>query len=587
MSMIPDEKVREVRARATIVDVVSEYVSLKKSGTNFLGLCPFHSEKTPSFNVNPTKEIFHCFGCGVGGDAFSFIMRIEGLTFPEAVKLLAKRVGVVIEERPLTDEEKRRTDERETQYRIIESAAQFYAGLLMKQKEGEPGRLYLERRNVTMEIAGACRLGFAPDRWDSLTRHLEQKRLPLDEAEKLGMIRRREGGSFYDLFRKRLLFPIADPQGHCIGFGGRVLDDSLPKYLNSPESPLYHKSEVLYGLDLAKQAIREKGAVFIVEGYFDHLALYRAGIKNVVATCGTALTINHVKLLKRYADKVYTLFDADSAGKRATFRAMELFLEENIPARVVLLPTGEDPDSFLKASGVAALDDKVNCSTPIFEYFFRDLCRQTDTGSIEGKVKILEELAPRLSKMANSFEQDLYIKEVSRTLGVEEKLLHGRIGRAKAPLLQAKLNTPKDRKKSGIGPEEMLLSLMGKYPEVAHRVREFGVENLFHDDLLSVAKDIISHTSPGNLIDWPRILDKVSSVEERNRLAALFVDDEHLEDIDAQKAFDQCRFALERIALKEMKALARELAGAEPGSGFYLELLSRIESLRNRKSRLI
>lgn len=449
MSMIPDEKVREVRARATIVDVVSEYVSLKKSGTNFLGLCPFHAEKTPSFNVNPAKEIFHCFGCGVGGDVLSFIMRIEGLTFPEAVKLLAKRVGVVIEERPLTAEEKRRTDERETQYRIVESAAQFYAGILMKQKEGESGRLYLERRDVTMEIAGACRLGFAPDRWDSLARYLEQKRLPLDAAEKLGIVRRREGGGFYDIFRNRLLFTITDSQGHCIGFGGRVLDDSLPKYINSPESPLYHKSEVLYGLDLAKLAIREKGTVFIVEGYFDHLALYRAGVKNVVATCGTALTINHVKLLRRYADKVYTLFDADSAGKRATFRAMELFLEENIPARVVLLPSGEDPDSFIKTYGAVAFEEKVNRSMPIFEYFFRDLCRQTDTGSVEGKVKVLEELAPRLSKMANSFEQDLYIKEVSRTLGVEEKLLQGRMGRARAPLSQAELTPRKDRKNVG------------------------------------------------------------------------------------------------------------------------------------------
>ncbi len=584
--MIPDEKVREVRARATILEVVSEYVSLKKSGTNYLGLCPLHGEKTPSFSVNPVKEIFHCFGCGAGGDVFSFIMRMEALTFPESVKLLAKRVGVVIEELPPSAEAKRRATERETLKEILETAAHYFAAVLMKQKEGEPGRLYLERRSIGLEVAGFCRLGFAPDRWDSLTSHLEQKRLPLEAAEKLGLLRRRESGGFYDSFRNRLLFTITDPQGHCIGFGGRVIDDSLPKYLNSPESDLYHKSEVLYGLDLAKHSIREKGTVFLVEGYFDHIALYQAGVKNVVATCGTAVTASQVRLLKRHADKVFTLFDADNAGKKATFRAMEIFLEEGIPARVVLLPPGEDPDSFVRTCGVAAFDEKIGNSIPLFDYFFRDLCQQTDTGNVEGKVKVLEELAPRLLKMANLFEQDLYVKEISRFLGVEEKLLQARLGRTRVPFARAELKPVKDSKKSAVGPEEMLLLLMGKYPEVADKVREFGVENLFGEGCLSVAEDLLSHISTSNLIDWPRILDKVSSVGERDRLAALFVDDSHLEDIDARKAFDQCRQALERIALKGMKDLARALAVAEPGSESYRELLRKIESLRNRKSRL-
>ena len=587
MSIIPDEKVREVRARATILDVVSDYVNLKKTGSNFLGLCPLHGEKTPSFSVNPAKEIFHCFGCGAGGDVFSFIMRMEGLTFPESIQFLARRVGVVIDDRPPTAEEKRRTDELETLRRILESAAHYYAGVLMTQADGEPGRAYLKRRNVDMAAAEECRLGFAPDRWDSLSRYLEQKRLPLDAAETLGLVRRKESGGYYDTFRNRLLFTITDSQGRCIGFGGRVLDDSLPKYLNSPESSLYHKSEVLYGIDLAKQSIREKGTVFIVEGYFDHLALYESGVKNVVATCGTALTISHVKVLKRFADKVYTVFDADKAGKRATFRAMELFLEEDVPARVVLLPSGEDPDSFIRTCGGAAFDEKVSLSPPVFDYFFRDLCQQTDTGNVEGKVKVLEELAPRLLKMTNSFEQDLYVKEISRVLGVEERLLHGRIGRTRTPLSRAELNPRKVKKNRGIDPEDILLSLMGKYPEVVQKVQDFGVEKLFGGELITVAEDIISHVATNDVIDWPQILAKVNSAEERERLAALFVDDGHLENIDTQKAFDQCRLAIERNALKDMKALAREMATVEPGSEAYLDLLGRIETLRNRKSRMI
>jgi len=586
MVIISDDKVREVRSRAAILDIVSEYVRLKKTGVNFLGLCPFHNEKTPSFSVNPSKEIFHCFGCGVGGDVFAFIMRIEGLTFPEAVRFLATRVGVTIEDRPPTPEEKRKADERESFYRITECAAQFYTKTLTEYKDGEPGRHYLSGRDVDLEEAEVCRLGFAPDRWDSMTRHLEKMKLPLDIAEKLGIIRRKETGGYYDIFRNRLLFTISDPQGRCIGFGGRVLDDSLPKYLNSPESPVYHKSEVLYGLHLAKQSIREKGCVFIVEGYFDHLTLYRAGVGNVVATCGTALTSAHVKLLKRHADKIYTLFDADSAGEKATFRAMDLFLEEDISARVVVLPRGEDPDSFIRKHGVEAFYDRVGNSVPIFEHFVRELCRQTDTGNVEGKVRVLQELAPRFAKMSNLLERDLYLREVSRFVGVEENILRNRFKLGGSPMSANAQIPRKEKGKSGTGAEEMLLSLMGKYPEVAEKVREFGVSQLFSENLILVAESILLQTAAGSKIDWPMILDHVKSPEERNRLISLFVDDRHLEDIDANKAFDQCRLALERTALREMKALVRELATEEPGGDRYYDLLQKIDALRNMKSRL-
>jgi DNA primase len=586
MVMISEDKVREVRSRTAILDIVSEYVRLKKSGANFLGLCPFHHEKTPSFNVNPAKEIFHCFGCGVGGDVFGFIMRIEGLTFPEAVRFLARRAGVTIEDRLPTLEEKRRADERESFYRIIDNVAQFYTRMLMEHKDGEPGRSYLTQRDVDLGSAGACRLGFAPKRWDALTRYLEKMNIPLEKAEKLGVVRRKEGDGYYDNFRNRLLFTISDPQGRCIGFGGRVLDESLPKYLNTPESSIYHKSEVLYGLDLAKQAVREQGCVFIVEGYFDHLALYKAGIRNVVATCGTALTNAHVKLLKRHADKIYVLFDADSAGKKATFRAMDHFIEEDLPCHVVVLPDGEDPDSFMRKHGVEAFEEKVRNSLPVFEYFIHEQCRQVDTGSVEGKVKVLEELAPRLEKMTNPMERDLYIREVSRFIGVEENILLKRVKRKGAALPQNAPAFRKDKGKSGIGAEEMLLLLMGRFPKVAERIREFGISLLFREDLIPVAENILMQISTNSEIDWPKILEQVSSPEERNRLASLFVDDRHLEDIDAEKAFDQCRLVLERAALREMKALAKELAAAESGSDRYFELLGKMDSLRNRKSRL-
>jgi DNA primase len=344
MSIIPDDKVQEVRERAAILDVVADYVSLRKSGANYQGICPFHGEKTPSFNVNPARAIFHCFGCGVGGNVFSFIMKMEGLSFPEAVKFLAKRVGVEIEERAPTDAEKRRIDERESLYRITELAVRFYRRLLLEEPAGEAGRIYLERRGVDKETSERYRLGFAAEKWDALTRHLEKQKVPLEAAEKLGLVRKRESGGYYDLFRNRLLFTIADPYGKPVGFGGRVLDDTLPKYINSPDSPIYHKSETLFGIDLAKQAMREQGTAIIVEGYFDHLALFQAGVKNVVATCGTALTGGHLKLLQRYAGKVVHSSIPTAPGKRPPFAPWSSFLKgASLPAcwncRPVRTPT--------------------------------------------------------------------------------------------------------------------------------------------------------------------------------------------------------------------------------------------------------
>jgi DNA primase len=587
MSMIADDKVQEVRERAAILDVVADYVSLRKSGANYQGLCPFHGEKTPSFNVNPARAIFHCFGCGAGGNVFSFIMKMEGLTFPEAVKFLAKRVGVTIEERLPTAAEKKREDEREGLYRICELAVRFYRRVLLEDAAGEPGRSYLERRGVDEATSAAYRLGFAPDKWDALSRHLEQKKAPLAMAEKLGLVRQRDNGGYYDLFRNRLLFTITDPHGKPVGFGGRVLDDTLPKYINSPESPIYHKSELLFGVDLAKQAMREQGAAIIVEGYFDHLALYQAGVRNAVATCGTALTGGHLKLLQRYAGKVYTLFDADSAGRKATFRAMELFLEGGVPASVVELPAGDDPDSFLRKEGADAFAARVTKARPIFDFFFRDVIRSHDTGGVEGKVKVIEELAPHLRKIGNPVERDLYLREIARVLGVNERTLAKKIGGGSVSA--AEFDPHREKPRSATGTEDMLLALMGKYPEVAGKVAEYGVANLFSAELAPVAEAILTQVQSGNGVDWGLILDQIEVSGERSRLAALFVSDAHLDEINIHKAFEQCRLTRERALLKEQdaKSLKRELAQLDSESERYWEILKILDTLRNKKSQLI
>jgi DNA primase len=580
--MIPDDKVREVRERAPIVEIISEYMSLRKSGANYQGLCPFHGEKTPSFNVNPARGIFHCFGCGAGGNVVSFVMRMEGMNFPTALKFLAKRVGVDIPERPLTRDEKRKVDEQDQLYSINEIAAQYYRRVLETDEAGAAGRSYLQRRGVDDGTAATYRMGFAPEGWDNLARHLSRKGVAAEDAEKLGLLRKREGrDGYYDTFRNRLLFTISDLHGRAIGFGGRVMDDSLPKYINSPESPIYRKSEVLFGLDLAKKGMREQGSAIIVEGYFDHLALYRAGHTNVIATCGTALTPGHLKVLRRYAEKVYMLFDGDEAGRKATVRSMELFLEEGFPARVVEVPSGDDPDTFIGREGAAAFAPLLETAQPIFEFFYRGLIRTTDTRGVEGKVAFVNEVAPRLLKISDPLERELYEKEICRAVGIEQGMLRKKVGTAPTQRPQARPAT-----RESAGTEEILLTLMVKFPEVVDRVREQGPEALFTPGHLAVAQAILEQSADGS-VDLPAVLEKIESPEERARLSALFVEDAHLEDMDAIKAFEQCRQALVRGALKGGgKALARELAQLDPDSPRYREILMELESLRNKKSKL-
>lgn len=592
MSLIPDDKIREVRERASILDVVSDYVSLRKSGANYQGLCPFHGEKTPSFNVNPARGIFHCFGCGVGGNAITFVAKMEGLSFPEAVKFLAKRVGVEIEDRPVSAAEKRRQDEREELYGVVEMAVGLYREALERSEEGGVARRYLEGRGVDKATAEAYRLGFAPDRWDFLTRHLQHRSVSLELAEKLGLVRRRDGGGFYDTFRNRLLFTITDIHGRAIGFGGRVLDDSLPKYINSPESPIYHKSDVLFGVSLAKGTMRETGNAIVVEGYFDHLALYQAGFRNVVATCGTALTEGHVKILKRYATKkAYTLFDSDKAGNNATLKAFELFFKEQdafsqgqFPSYVIELPQGEDPDSFIRKEGAEAFAVRIAKAKPVFEFFIHNLLKQIKIGSVEGKAEIIRELVPRLRQIEDTNKRILYAHEISRLIDIDVSLIlkHLTTKGVVAPYL----NVRKPSTGRGATPEEMLLSLMGRYPELAERVRTHGPECIFGPLLLPVAEAILNRLGTGEAVEWGEILDLVEGPEERGRLAAFLVNDEHLADVDVHKAFDQCRAALERNSLGGMKELARELAATDPDTPRYRELLAEIDALRNRKSQL-
>ena len=416
---ISESKINEVRERTDIVELVAQYVSLKRSGANYLGLCPFHTEKSPSFSVNSGRQFFHCFGCGVGGDVFSFLMKIEGLVFPDAVRRLAERAGIELEERTLSPEEELRLRQRERLYRVNEVAATYFHQLLMDHPAGESARCYMKARGYGRKAAEEYQIGYALDAWDGLKKHLEDLDLAAEDARTLGLIRpKKQGPGDYDLFRGRLIFPVYDLSGQVVAFAGRVLDDGKPKYINSPESPLYHKGRVLFGLYQARQAMRQSGEVLLVEGYFDQLALYRAGFPQVVATCGTALTSAHAQLLKRYVQRVVLLFDQDAAGKQATFKAMAVLQTAGVPAAVIELPSGEDPDSFIQKYGAEDFRDRLANACSVMDLYMDDILNEAGRG-IEQKAQAAKQIIERISGLNSELEQDLYLKELARRSGID------------------------------------------------------------------------------------------------------------------------------------------------------------------------
>jgi DNA primase len=580
--MIPDEKVREVAERLSIFEVVSDYVQLRRSGANYLGLCPFHTEKTPSFNVNPAREIFHCFGCGAGGNSFSFIMKMEGVSFPEAVKLLARKAGVEIEERQLTPSEIRAQNERQQFQRINELAAGYFRTTLEQKPEGAIARQYLEERGVDSETSAAYLLGFAPDRSDGLVQYLKANGSDLENALKLGVVRKSERG-WYDQFRNRLIFPIRDAKGLVIAFAGRVLDASLPKYINSPESPLYHKSAVLFGMDMALPSIRTENSVIIVEGYFDHLALYRAGIRNVVATCGTALTATHSGQIKRHAERVYMLFDSDAAGRKATIRSMELFLEQRMPAYVITLPAGDDPDSFLAKNPVEAFHACRDKARSAFDFFIRSLLLQTPPKNVENKIKVINELSPSFKKIQSPIERNLYEKEICRLLDIPVHEFRKYIGGIKSQHIE--LSSTGSSILTGDRAQETLLAIICRYPEAREEIKKYGTNSLFKGYYQELADIILNETSDTDNINLSNFFNRLDSDELKNILSRLLVVDEQIEGINWQVAFEQCRKGHENKQVSFKEIISR-LALIDPDSQEYTALLQQADALRTRKSKL-
>jgi DNA primase len=545
----------EVRRAADIVELVGQFVQLRKAGQNYVGLCPFHSERDPSFTVSPSRQMFHCFGCKKGGDVFTFWMDYHKVDFPQALKDLADRYQVSLPEKPLTPFEREKMELKELLYKLNGMAAAYFHAILTKSEKGGPGRTYFEKRSIPKETILEFSLGYAPDEWDGLVRFFQKKKMDLKKAAEAGLLIPRKNGGYYDRFRGRIIFPILNLRQQIVGFGGRVLDDSLPKYVNTPETPIFHKGESLYGLHVAYKSVRESGRAVLVEGYTDVLALKRHGFDQAVATLGTALTRQHVRRLKGYAKEAVVVFDADSAGKAAAIKSLSSFMNEGLSSRVMVLPEGNDPDSYVNENGLNSFLALLDASLPMFEYYL-DLKLSQTGDEVEGQVSALKEIIPVLGELSNASQQSLYVRRLSEKLGVSESAVLEELDKwQKHHSWQGNMGGLRERlsaSKAKNIDDFHLLNLFIHYPHTVERLVELDYKVLLSDPVvIGIFDSLIEIYGREGKMTPADILERLPGDPARERFREAMLSSPIYPNDMVEQALDEFEAKIRKIKLAE------------------------------------
>jgi len=522
-NFIPENIIDEIRSRSDIVEIVSEAVVLKKAGKYFKGLCPFHSEKTPSFTVSPDKQIYHCFGCSAGGNVFKFLMETQSLPFVEAVKSLADKVHVVIPSPKRSAAESRQEKERETILKSNRLAAEYFTATLDHPQKGKKARAYLESRDFQGDILTKYQLGWSTPNWQDLMTALGQT-VSRPDLEKAGLIKQKDGGSdknYYDRFRARLMIPLKDLYGNVIGFGARIIGEGEPKYLNSPETPLYKKGRVLFGMHLAKQPMRQENQAILVEGYFDQIRAHEKGICNVVATCGTALTQEQAGLLKNHVKNVVLVFDSDSAGKRAAQRGYQVLIEKELNVRIGHLPTGHDPDSYIHKFGPEKFLQFIKNAKPFIESYIDDASARGNLATPSGRMDVVNEVLPLLANVKNNLERSEWVKYLSEKAGVEDKALLKELKKALTQnQSQVKVVATGSTKKPH--PELYLVHLLLSDQQAAREIRaRVSIEEFSHPDLRQIGELVYRLLDNEQPVQVDRLLDQTEHPATRALLSKI------------------------------------------------------------------
>lgn len=560
---IPEDKVEEIKSRTDIVDIVSQYVTLKKAGRNLVGLCPFHKEKTPSFTVRQDKQIFHCFGCNEGGDAVSFLMKVAQLTYPEALRQMAARAGVVLPEASENRGGSSRSSHREQLYRINELAAAHFAKNLAVPA-GKAAREYLAKRDIRPDAVAAFNLGYAPDSWRNLRDYLDKEKISLKMAEELGLLIPRESSGSYDRFRGRLIFPIEDISGRVIAFGGRIMGEGVPKYMNSPESDIYTKGRHLYGLYRTREDIRQKGYAILVEGYFDLIALWNFGIRNAVATLGTALTNEHVDLIRRYTQNMAVIFDSDEAGKKALTRSIGLFLAGNMKAKAVVLPDGFDPDDYVRTHGKDNLENVVRQSGSIVDYYIDHVIGERR--GLEEKREALREAIALIKDIPSASEQGLFVQRVAERLGIDQDVLRKEV-RQTTTGNHKTIPRPPERAKGNVldAVELLLIRIILECPAKIPMVDDSNVLlYVTNGELKQTAETVLETFKRSGKIDVVEIIKTIEQNALRERLMQLMVNESpYDETVIDRVTTDAIKKIKQRWYRERRKDLQIELRKAE------------------------
>lgn len=561
------EEIKEqIKEAADIVQIIGEHVDLKKSGARHLGLCPFHGEKTPSFSVNGVNQFYHCFGCGESGDVFSFLMKFHNIDFPTALKQLAERYNIALPEPKETEAQKKRQRLRNAIFDVNEKALLSYVSMLKTSPDAQLARQYLQNRNIPPDIQELFQIGYAPSEktsgWDFLGKQF--RREEAGAAIEAGLLVKKERGGCYDRFRDRIMFPIYNIGGQVCGFGGRIVGDGQPKYMNSPESPVYNKSSSLLGLFQQKEAIRKKNQVILVEGNFDLISLVAHGCDNVVAPLGTSLTREQVRLLKRFAEEAVLLFDGDTAGKKAAMRAVPFFFSEQMRGKVAVLPQGHDPDTFVQEKGIKALEQLIEEGTELSEFVLQCLVEKYGV-SLEGKTRIAEELVPLVNAAASSLQRSVIISHFAEKLQMNSEELTGLLKQrgnngtgGQSPVTSYGVKEKQKQQRAThstplTSSQKKLVHYLVFHPAEIYQLEEAGLRETL---LGSVGEIVLLHVKESvqanSELQPEDILTRLDEGEERKVVADALLERQNMsQDYDEMSERDDCYRFLKEISLKK------------------------------------
>lgn len=575
MALIPESVIDEIQARVDIAEVIGRSMPLKRAGRHFKANCPFHKERTPSFMVNTEKQIFHCFGCGAGGNVFGFLMQHDRLTFPEAVRQLADHLGITLPEQsaPVDQSHARLVA-------LTEKICRYFEKMLQSPQAGSASRAYLKKRGVSEASIRHFRLGLSPTGWDQLLNAATTAGVAVSDMEEAGLLVRGKSGGQYDRFRNRLIFPIFDVRGRVIGFGGRSMDGKEPKYLNSPETALYTKGRHLFGLFQAKEAIATAKTAVVVEGYFDCVVLFDAGIQNVVSPLGTALTPEQAHLLKRYAERVILAFDADAAGEQATLRGIDILVEQGLSVFVARFPEGVDPDECLLKMGRDNFEQLLQQSVGIFEFLFQLAQQKGSTQTAEGRVGAARFVLPTLAKIPDAMLRSEYVQQLAQRLHLNEEAVLQELGKIQPRLAveesRANRQEPGSKERFNLrGPEALLVAMVLDDPLRWRKAQEeLSVDNITDPALKPIIRVIQEELQRGESVTTAQVISRLTQ-EGQGAVADLF---QLMESIQCppEEAFADCirrvkKKAVQSLRDEKVKALREQEAGNTDNAQQLLE----------------